>query len=177
MGAPWRSADGRLLNVAVVLANGTIVGMVPKQAHPNYGEFYERRWFTAAPDLDERGTTTTWGSSTSASRQLFDVGGIPFAVEICEDLWAVHNPGAAHSLAGAVLTCNLSASNELVAKAAYRTDLVRMTSAQRICAYLYASSGPRESTKDVVFGGHCLAAENGQLLGASRRFDLQGRRA
>ena len=49
-----------------------------------------------------------------------------------------------------------------------------MTSAQRLCAYLYASSGPTESTKDVVFGGHLLAAENGQLIAESARFELAG---
>lgn len=175
VGAPWRTQDGRLLNVAVVFANGTIVGMVPKQAHPNYGEFYERRWFTAAQDLNEsyRGDLGNFQINT---HQLFDIDGLRFAVEICEDLWAPDSPGAAHALAGARLIFNLSASNELVAKAQYREDLVRMTSAQRICGYLYASSGPLESTKDVVFGGHCLAAENGILLGSSRRYDFSGTR-
>ena len=103
-------------------------------------------------------------------RQLFRVGTCEFAVEICEDLWAPDAPGAAHSLAGAELTLNLSASNELVSKAEYRRDLVRMTSALRICGYLYSSSGAWESSKDIVFGGHCLAAENGQLLGETGRF-------
>ncbi|MFK7915756.1 MAG: NAD(+) synthase [Pseudomonadales bacterium] len=175
VGAPWRARDGRLLNVAVVFANGTIVGMVPKQAHPNYGEFYERRWFTAANELDEL-VDNDLGRFHINAHQLFDIDGVQFAVEICEDLWAPDSPGAAHALAGASLIFNLSASNELVAKAQYREDLVRMTSAQRICGYLYASSGPLESTKDVVFGGHCLAAENGMLLGSSRRYDFGGTR-
>ena len=69
---------------------------------------------------------------------------------------------------------NLSASNELVAKADYRRDLVRMASAQGICAYLYAGSGPTESTKDIVFGGHSIIAENGSLLDESDRFDFSG---
>lgn len=175
VGAPWRARDGRLLNVAVVLANGAIIGMVPKQAHPNYGEFYERRWFTAANDLDEA-VDSDLGHFHINARQLFELGGQHFAVEICEDLWAPDNPGATHALAGASMMFNLSASNELVAKAQYREDLVRMTSAQRICGYLYASSGPLESTKDVVFGGHCLAAENGVALGSSRRYDFGGTR-
>jgi NAD+ synthase (glutamine-hydrolysing) len=68
---------------------------------------------------------------------------------------------------------NLSASNELIAKANYRRDLVRMASAKNICAYIYAGAGPLESTKDVVFGGHCLAFENGLQLAESERFELQ----
>lgn len=179
VGAPWRTSDDRLLNVGVVIAGGQVRGMVPKTAHPNYGEFYERRWFVAADDLDEELTEfgdnlgSNLGNRPRISRQqIFQCGNRQFAVEICEDLWAPNSPGAAHSLAGAELTLNLSASNELVSKADYRRDLVRMTSAQRICGYLYASSGPMESSKDVVFGGHCLAAESGALLGESERFSL-----
>jgi NAD+ synthase (glutamine-hydrolysing) len=175
VGAPWRSGDGRLLNVAVVLANGTVAGMVPKRAIPNYGEFYERRWFASGADVNEA-VDSDLGQFQIDPCQLFEVAGTRFAVEVCEDLWAVDNPGAADALAGAALFFNLSASNELVAKAEYRRDLVRMTSAQRLCGYLYASSGPRESTKDVVFGGHCIAAENGQLIEESPRFELAGTR-
>lgn len=171
VGAPWRTSDDRLLNVGVVLAGGQVRGMVPKTAHPNYGEFYERRWFVAADDLDEELTEFNNGARISR-QQIFQCGERQFAVEICEDLWAPDSPGTAHSLAGAELTLNLSASNELVSKANYRRDLVRMTSAQRICGYLYASSGAMESSKDVVFGGHCLAAESGALIGESERFSL-----
>jgi len=93
-------------------------------------------------------------------------------IEICEDLWAPEPPGIRHCLAGADVVVNLSASNELVAKADYRRELVRATSARGICGYLYAGSGPTESTKDVVFGGHLLAAENGTLIAESDRFSL-----
>jgi NAD+ synthase (glutamine-hydrolysing) len=101
------------------------------------------------------------------------IGNMRFAVEICEDLWAPEPPGIRHSLAGAELVVNLSASNELVAKADYRRDLVHMASARGICGYVYASSGPLESTKDLVFGGHLIACENGQLLGESPRYAFE----
>jgi len=77
-------------------------------------------------------------------------------------------------LAGAELIVNLSASPELVSKAGYRRDLIRMASAQGVCAYLYASCGPTESTKDVVFGGHHVFAENGVQIDESERFALTG---
>jgi len=174
VGAPWLLADGRLLNCAFVLARGGVVGAVPKSAHPNYGEFYDKRWFVSGEGLAITAHDEALGRFPLARDLLFEVDGIRFAIEICEDLWAVEPPGARHALAGADLILNPSASNELVAKADYRRDLVRMASAQRICAYLYASAGPSESTKDVVFGAHLLAAEDGALLAEGQRFMLGG---
>jgi NAD+ synthase (glutamine-hydrolysing) len=139
---------------------------------PNYGEFYERRWFVSGAGVDEVVEDGQLGHFRLCREQLFAVGAMQVGIEICEDLWAPEPPGIRHCLAGADLILNLSASNELVAKAEYRRDLVRMTSARGLCGYLYASSGPMESTKDVVFGGHLLAAENGQPLAESGRFAL-----
>ncbi len=174
VGAPWRLPDGRLLNCAVVLAEGTVKGIVPKTAQPNYGEFYDRRWFVSGEGVDEVINDSTFGAFRICRDQLFTVGDTRFAIEICEDLWAPHPPGINHSLAGAELVLNLSASNELIGKADYRRDLVHMASARGICGYLYASSGPTESTKDLVFGGHLLACENGQPLAEGPRFALDG---
>lgn len=174
VGAPLAVADGRLFNVAVVLAEGRICGAVPKSFLPNYGEFYDRRWFSDGHGVELDIHDPELGEFRLAARQLFRVSGARVALELCEDLWAPDPPGARHALAGADLILNPSASNELVAKADYRRDLVRMASAQRICGYLYASAGPGESSKDLVFGGHLLAAENGVLLGEGQRFALQG---
>ena len=171
VGAPWPGPDGRLFNVAAVIAGGRIAGIVPKTALPNHGEFYERRWFASGAGVDLQ-VETEFGSARLCPNQLFQVGPCRFAIELCEDLWAPAPPGAAHCLAGAELILNLSASNELVAKADYRRDLVRMASAQWLCGYLYAGAGLTESSKDLVFGGHLLAAENGRLLRESERFRL-----
>ncbi|MFU8817316.1 MAG: NAD(+) synthase [Pseudomonadales bacterium] len=170
VGAPWASADGRLLNCAVVLAEGTVKGMVPKTAQPNYGEFYEQRWFSSGEGVNEAWNDPDLGSFRIGREQLFRMGDLEVGIEICEDLWMPHPPSISHCLAGANLILNLSASNELIGKAEYRRDLVHMASARGICGYLYASSGPMESTKDVVFGGHLLACENGHALGESERF-------
>ena len=174
VGAPWAMQDGRLFNCAFVISDGAVLGAVPKQHLPNAGEFYDKRWFVSGAGVDVQVVDAMLGQFRLAMRQLFAVGELRFAIEICEDLWAPQPPGAEHALAGADLILNPSASNELVAKADYRRDLVRMTSAQRVCGYLYASSGPTESTKDVVFGGHLIAAENGTLLGEGERFALAG---
>ena len=176
VGAPWLLADGRLINCAFVAARGRLLGAVPKSAQPNYGEFYEKRWFVSGADIDWTIEDARFGTFTLATNQLFEIGDTRFAIEICEDLWAPDPIGNHHALAGADLILNPSASTDLIGKADYRRDLVRITSGQRICGYLFASCGPTESTKDVVFGGHLIAAENGQLLGESERFALASTR-
>lgn len=172
VGAPWLTADGRYLNCAVVLAQGTVKGMVPKVVQPNYGEFYERRWFVSGAGVDEAVDDGELGAFRICCDQLFRVGPARFAIEVCEDLWAPQPPGMRHCLAGADLILNPSASNELIGKADYRRDLVHMASARGICGYLYASSGALESTKDTVFGGHLIACENGASLAESERFSF-----
>lgn len=174
VGIPWRLADGRLLNCAAVIGNGRVLGMVPKSVQPNYGEFYDQRWFVSGRDVNETEVTADLGSFQIRCDQLFDVDSHLVGVEICEDLWAPINPGSLAALAGAQVILNLSASNELISKADYRRDLVRMTSAKNLCGYVYASAGAHESTKDVVFGGHRMIAEAGQLIADSKRFSLQG---
>ncbi|NKC00797.1 MAG: NAD(+) synthase [Pseudomonadales bacterium] len=174
VGAPWQLRDGRLLNCAVAIGDGRVLGMVPKSVHPNYGEFYDLRWFTPGAQINETIIDSELGQFQCRCDQLFRFGECSVGIEVCEDLWAPVPPSTNAALAGANLILNPSASNELIAKADYRRDLVRMASARNLCAYAYASAGPTESTKDVVFGGHCLIAENGHLLAESERFNLDG---
>ena len=181
VGAPWWLADGRMLNCAFVCRDGGVIGAVPKLAQPNYEEFYEKRWFASGAGVAEEARLGEWAFPLDAGL-LFQIGeagqpdtdAVRFGIEICEDLWAPKPPSADLALAGAEIVLNPSASTELVAKADYRRDLVRMQSARTICGYVYAGAGPTESTKDVVFGGHLLAAEDGLLLSESPRFRLEG---
>ena len=172
VGAPWRLADGRMVNCAVMIGNGRVLGMVPKSFLPNYSEFYEQRWFVSGAGVNETEVDPDLGTFHVRVDQLFELGDCCIGAEICEDLWAPISPGTHAALAGANIVCNLSASNELISKADYRRDLVRMTSASNFCGYVYASASALESTKDVVFGGHCLIAEAGQMLAESHRFEF-----
>jgi len=172
VGLPWRLADGRLLNCAAVIGANRLLGMVPKSVHPNYGEFYDLRWFVPGAAINETVVHNQLGQFQIRTDQLFDCASHRVGVEICEDLWAPEAPGIKASLAGAQIVVNLSASNELISKANYRRELVRMSSAKGICAYVYSSAGAMESSKDIVFGGHCIVAENGQILIESDRFEL-----
>jgi NAD+ synthase (glutamine-hydrolysing) len=165
--------DDQLFNCAAVFRDGLILGIVPKSFIPNYKEFYERRWF--APAGTTRAAHVTMGKQPTyfGTDLLFDNSlqndGPVVGIEICEDLWVPIPPSSFQALNGADVLVNLSASNEIIGKAAYRRQLVLDQSGRCLAAYVYASSGVWESTTDVVFGGHCLIAENGALLAESQR--------
>jgi len=176
VGAPYRAPDGRLYNSAFVIHQGKIVGAVAKTHLPNYAEFYEKRWFVSGQDVEMDICDPILGSFHLGTKQLFQIKEMIFGIEICEDLWAVQPPSNDLSLAGANVIFNLSASNELVGKSDYRKALIDQQSSRLLAAYIYASAGPLESTKDLVFGGHLLAFENGTKLAEGNRFQLQGER-
>ena len=168
-------SDGRLFNVAAVCARGKLLGMVPKSFLPNTREFYERRRFVPAEKarvrtLDFAGQTAPFG--TDLRFRLEDFPKAVVGVELCEDLWAVEPPSGKLALAGATVILNLSASNELLGKPLYRTQLVKTQSARCLCAYAYANAGAGESTTDLVFSGHSFIAENGAELAAADRFSF-----
>jgi len=159
-----------LYNAAAVVSDGRVLGVVPKQHLPNYKEFYERRWFRAASGHEPSEIEFLGARAPFGIDLLFEAdNGVTVGVEICEDLWLPIPPSSFQALAGATILLNLSASNETIGKSAYRTDLVVGQSGRCVAAYAYAGSGPTESTTDLVFGGHCLIAENGRLLAESAR--------
>ena len=167
--------NGLLYNCAVVLQGGTILGIVPKTYLPNYGEFYEKRWFASAQDLNPTDIYFA-GSSihVSAEPQVFVTSdGMKFGVEICEDVWAPIPPSNNLALAGADVIFNLSASDELIGKHQYLKALLSQQSARTMSGYVYASCGFGESTQDVVYGGNAMIFENGKLLVEGTRFSIQ----
>ncbi|MGB5326458.1 MAG: NAD(+) synthase [Pseudomonadales bacterium] len=158
-----------LMNVAAIIAGGQVRGIVPKTYLPNYREFYEVRHFSAASPNDPAVVAVDGDEIPFGTDLLFSCADAIIGVEICEDLWIPVQPSSHAALAGANVLLNLSASNETIGKATWRRDLVRSQSGRCIAAYAYASAGPTESTSDLVFGGHCVIAENGSILGESRR--------
>ena len=168
-------AGGLLLNCAVVIQSGTLLGIVPKTYLPNYNEFYEKRWFASAQDLNPTDLYLAGSPiKLSSEPKLFKTGdGVKFGVEICEDVWAPIPPSNQLTMAGADIILNLSASDELIGKHAYLRSLVAQQSARTISGYVYASCGFGESTQDVVYGGNAMIFENGKLLAEGDRFSFQ----
>jgi NAD+ synthase (glutamine-hydrolysing) len=174
VGAPVRQS-GRLFNAAVVMSHGRICGVVPKTFLPNTQEFYEERWFSSAVDMVDDQLAWLDEAPPFGTDLLFDVDGMPdclFGVEICEDAWVASPPSGAMAAAGATLLINLSASPEILGKCDYRKALVKAQSARCLSAYLYASAGPGESSTDLVFSGHSIIAEHGQILDETQRFQF-----
>ncbi len=171
VGTPLRH-NFRLYNCAAVIRGGRLCGLVPKSALPSYGEFYETRWFASGMGLDEE--ISYAGCTCRISPNLiFALGKWTFCCEICEDLWIPVPPSSLHNLNGALLTVNLSASNEIIGKQAYRRELVGQQSARTIGGYIYCSAGYGESTQDIVFAGSSMIYENGTELCENERFLME----
>ena len=172
VGAPINVSD-TLYNCAIVIQRGKIHGIVPKQYLPNYGEFYEKRWFTAYTDYSIT-SFNIFGEEVPFGNLIFSSSaGYKLGVEICEDLWSVIPPSSYLALAGANIIANLSSSNELVGKDEYRKELIKTQSSKTISAYLYTSTGFSESTSDLVFGGSGYAFENGKKLSELKRYQIE----
>ena len=166
-----------LYNVAGVIFQGKLLGIVPKQYLPNYSEFYEARHFSQPEtgyeyinlsSLGEDGEMIPFG--TNLTFQAKNLPAFRLGIDICEDLWMPIPPSSHHATAGATVIANLSASDETTGKDLYRRELVQNQSARLVCGYIYADAGEGESSTDLVFAGHNLIVENGSLLVQSERF-------
>ena len=159
-------ADNQLFNCAVVLKDGKILGVVPKTYIPNYKEFYEKRWFASSVNRLSDAIYLCEQEVIFNENLLYkdNLSSLCVGIDVCEDLWVSIPPSSYHTIYGANLILNLSASNETVGKADYRRDLVRMQSSKCITSYVYSSTGEEESTTDLVYSGHCMIAENGKIL-------------
>ena len=193
--------NGKLYNCAAAVQSGQIIAMIPKCYMPNYGEFYEQRYFASGLDFKTPTTIKLPGmhfyyedvfddDEEDDEDDLFEddnyefvefgkvlidlspsIKGLKVACEICEDLWVPNPPSTGYAMNGATLIVNLSASNDIVGKDSYRRDLVKSTSGRLVAGYVYASAGEGESTQDLVFGGHNIIAENGTILAEQTLFE------
>lgn len=165
--------NGSLFNCGVVIQKGKVLGVVPKINLPNYNEFYEKRWFVSGKGIKGE-TLKLFGKEVPFGADLIfadnEGKGVNFGVEICEDLWVPIPPSSEQALAGAIMLFNLSSSNELIGKYEYRKNIVSLQGSKCSAAYVYTSAGYGESTTDLVFGGHAIISEYGNLMGESQRF-------
>lgn len=174
VGLPFQK-DSRLYNVSAFIYQGQVLALVPKSFIPNYGEFYEQRWFTSwnSDKVEYTAICPELGEAPFGTNIILEDENDPLvkiACEICEDAWVPLSPSTKHSLNGATVIANLSASNEIVGKADYRRLLVKSLSAKSINTYIYANAGHDESTQDLVFSGHSLICQNGTLLAELQPF-------
>jgi NAD+ synthase (glutamine-hydrolysing) len=167
------AVDGQLFNCAAIIRAGRVIGVVPKSYLPNYKEFYDARYYSPAANRVSQEVTVAGQTALFGTDLLFPCASAAdyvLGVEICEDLWPPVPPSSFLALAGATVLVNLSASNEVIGKSGYRKQLIGCQSGRCVAGYVYAAAGVGESTTDLVFGGHCVIAENGSILAESERF-------
>ena len=173
VGMPIR-IENKLYNTAVVVNKGEVLGIVPKTYIDRHGE--EGRWFSTADTLHSK-TITLFGKTVVVGTDLLfrdnEDQRITLGVEVGEDLWNVKNPSQDLALGGATIVINPAASNELIGKYEYRKNLLKITSAKTVSAYVYSSSGVNESTTDLVFSGYAGIYENGKELVENDRFNFE----
>lgn len=167
------AVNSTVINAAVVIQKGKILGIVPKTYLPNYKEFYEQRWFTSALQVAEDNVRLCGQIVPMGTNLLFETSDTTFGIEICEDLWSTIPPSSTLALQGAEILFNLSADNEGIGKHSYLRSLISQQSARCIAGYVFSSCGFGESTTDVVFAGNGLIYENGSELAHNKRFSLE----
>lgn len=165
--------NSTVINGAVVIQKGKIVGATAKTYLPNYKEFYEQRWFTSALQLTADNVRLCGQTVPIGANLLFETSDTTFGIEICEDLWSTIPPSSSLALQGAEIIVNLSADNENIGKHKYLCSLISQQSARCIAGYVFSSCGFGESTTDLVFAGNGLIYENGSLLAQSERFSME----
>lgn len=174
IGAPIRIVD-KVYNCAVVINHGRILGIVPKQNMPNYGEFYELRHFAVPNEANESIYCNSLECEAYIGKEPIvfscsEMEDFRFGVELCEDLWVSNPPSTRLAEQGASIIVNLSAGDETIGKEEYRKSIASVQSAKTVSAYIYCSAGEGESTSDMVFSGHSFIYENGILLAENEPF-------
>ncbi|MBF0123462.1 MAG: NAD+ synthase [Candidatus Omnitrophica bacterium] len=144
--------NGVLYNAAAVICDGKIIGIYHKQALPNYSVFDEKRYFTAGKNAG-----------------LFSLQGIPFGVNICEDIWTPDGVFTQQAKGGAGLILNISSSPYEVGKRQYRekivTQVARSTGAY--VGYVNLVGGQDELVFD---GASMVVSPSGKILAAGAQF-------
>ena len=172
VGLPVRE-NNRLFNCAVVIKSGKIIAVVPKTHLPNYGEFYEKRWFASSLNAVNETVEIAGQTAPFGIHLLIGEEQLRFSIELCEDLWVPVPPSSLHTLMGAQLVFNLSASNETISKNDYLLSLIAQQSARCVAGYIYVGAGFGESSQDLVFAGKGIVAENGRIVATSERFSFE----
>ncbi len=174
VGCPLKN-NGRLYNTAVAIFNGEILAVIPKTFLPNYNEFSEKRYFYPAENFNSEITildkTYPFGTKIILKNNLMP--SFTVSAELCEDLFTTNSPSIRHSLNGANIIVNLSASDEIVGASEYRKNLIKSHSSKCVCGYVYSNAGMGESTSDLIYSGHSLICEKGKVLRESKPFSCE----
>ena len=160
--------NNKIYNSACLIANKQILGFVCKQHLPNYGLFYEDRWFhrwkpNQTTEINIKGIKYPVGDL------VFSFDNIKIGLEICEDGWVANRPAVRHFDRGVDIILNPSASPFAFHKFKIREQLVTDASRAFCCAYVYTNLLGNESGR-LIFDGDAMICSGGDVLASSQRF-------
>jgi NAD+ synthase (glutamine-hydrolysing) len=149
-----RHLNGKLFNMAGLIANGELVAEYAKQKLPNYQVFDEKRYFTKGDQPC-----------------VVDIKGISVGFSICEDIW--HREPIQQTVeAGAKLILNINASPFHRGKSLQRQELISTQArvAETPIVYVNWCGGQDE----LVFDGGSMAVDaDGQICARAEEFAEQ----
>lgn len=153
---------GITYNTTCLIVNQKIEGFTAKQFLANDGVHYETRWFTpwkadAVETIEINGIKYPFGDVT------YTFKGKKIAFEICEDAWKENRPAYRHQKKQVDIILNPSASHFAFGKTKQRFDLVKNSSKQFKCTYIYANLLGNEAGR-MIYDGELLIAHNGEIV-------------
>ncbi len=162
------SIQNKIFNATAVIADRQLLGFVCKQHLPNYGLFYEDRWFHRWK-AGQAVEVLIDGIKYLAGDVVFNFGDLKIGVEICEDAWVANRPGVRNFDRGVDILLNPSASPFAFNKFTTREQIVKDASRAFSCAYIYTNLLGNETGR-LIFDGDAMICSGGDLLASSQRF-------
>lgn len=170
LGLPLRH-DGKIYDVACLVADGRILGCAAKRFLAGDGIHYEPRWFQPWPE-GERAEVQVCGQQVPIGDVVFRIGGIGIGFEICEDAWVTDRPGLGLVQRGVDVILNPSASHFAFGKHEIRKQLVLEGAGSGGIAYAYSNLLGNEAGR-AIYDGDALIAAAGEVVAAGQRFSFE----
>ncbi len=171
LGLPLR-INGRTYNGVCVVRDKKILGITLKQNLANEGVHYEPRWFVPWPagkviELQRGKETVRVGDL------IYELPGLSFGFEICEDAWSKDRPGHRLHKRGVQVILNPSASHFAMGKASTREKEVIIDGSSHFnCVYLFVNHLGNESGR-MIYDGDIVFGQNGKLLALNNRLSFK----
>lgn len=161
---------GGIYNVAALMANGELLGLVGKQNLAGEGLHYEPRWFKPWPD-SVRANYEFEEQVYPVGDLIFNCDGVRIGFEICEDAWVANRPGGELAQQGVDILLNPSASHFAFGKHDVRRQLVLNGSRAFAVSYVYANLLGNEAGR-AIYDGDAMIASCGKMLARGDRFSF-----
>ncbi len=161
-----------IFNFACIMVDGRIAGFTGKRFLAGDGIHYEPRWFKPWPEGVRSVLESPDGGTFPCGDLHYEIGGVKFGFEICEDAWVANRPGIALALKGVDVILNPSASHFAFGKHEIRKRFVLEGSRAFGASYVYANLLGNESGR-AIFDGEAMIASQGRLCAASGRFSFR----